>query len=432
MISVEEAFAAVESAVAAGTAGGDRQTGASSYLRPVKTETISLADCVGRVLSRTIESDVDSPPHNKSVMDGFAVQAADIANGVRQFRVLETIIAGSVPTQTVVSGTASRIMTGAPLPEGADSVVMIEMSNLSYSQPTPPQVTLDVPLPFNPGKHQMPQAGNFAKGDTIFTAGHRIRPVDIGLLAEIGAGTVEVAAAVKVAVLPTGDELVDCRERPAASQIRNSNGPLIAAIAESWGCDIVNLGIGVDDRSELVKKISAGLQQDVLILSGGVSAGTMDLVPEVLESLGVKKVFHHVKVKPGKPIFFGVFQTPAGSPTHRCLVFGLPGNPVSSLIGMHLFASTAVAILSGRPLASARPSRFDALLTIAHETRGDRPTYWPGRQVGNDPRSVLPLKWNGSSDLLSLRDAEGLIHFPVKVAPFEPGEAVEFLPFLRQ
>lgn len=430
MISVEEAFAAVEE-IAARLASPDLDgSGSSSPSKRLETETVSLTDAVGRVLCEEVLSDVDSPPHNKSVMDGFAVKSSDIAAGVRDFRVLETIVAGSVPTQTITDGTTSRIMTGAPLPAGADSVVMIEMSNLGYSDPTPPQVTLDVTPPFAKGKHQMPQAGNFAKGDSIFSAGHRIRPVDIGLLAEIGAATVNVFSRVKVAVLPTGDELVDCGDMPAASQIRNSNGPMIAAIAAGWGCEVSNLGIGVDDVEALTAKMTQGLKQDVLILSGGVSAGTLDLVPDVLASLGVEKMFHKVKVKPGKPIFFGVSKTQSESQTHRCLVFGLPGNPVSSLIGMHLFASTAVAILSGRQSTSVRPLRWDATLTAPHQTRGDRPTYWPGRRDRSDPRNVAPLKWNGSSDLLSLRDAEGLIHFPVRESPFEPGDAVEFLPFL--
>jgi molybdopterin molybdotransferase len=414
MISVEEAFVAIETA--------------SSISANRKTETVALPQSVGRVIAKEVFSDVDSPPHNKSVMDGFAVQAADIAAGVRDFRVLETIVAGKLPNQKVIAGTTSRIMTGAPLPEGADSIVMIEMANIGYSDPTPDVVTLSVTLPFPKGRHQMPRAGNFARGQLIFSVGHRIRPVDVGLLAEIGAATVDVYCRTRVSVLPTGDELVDCRSVPAASQIRNSNGPMITAIASGWGCDVAELGIGIDNRAALEAKIDEGLQQDVMILSGGVSAGTMDLVPEVLASMGVEQIFHKVKVKPGKPIFFGVLN----GPTRRCLVFGLPGNPVSSLVGMHLFVSTAVSILSGIPETKARPPRFESLLTEPHQTRGDRPTFWPGRQTGKDPRQVQPLKWNGSSDLLSLRDAEGLIHFPVRETPFGAGDAVKFLPFFPQ
>jgi len=410
MITVEEAYVAVESTVSC-----------------LPSETIGLSKAVGRVLANDVHSDVDSPPHNKSVMDGFAVRAADISAGVTEFRVLETIIAGGLPTAKVTQGTTSRIMTGAPLPDGADSVVMIEMSNLGYTDPTPETVTLNVEGRFSAGKHQMARAGNFASGDLIFKANHRIRPVDIGLLAEVGASNVVVWAQPTIAVLPTGDELVDCSQSPAASQIRNSNGPMIRAIAHQWTSSVTDLGIGVDEIADLESKIITGLKHDVLILTGGVSAGTKDLVPEVLASQGVKTIFHKVKVKPGKPIFFGVADRDGG---RRCYVFGLPGNPVSSLVGMHLFVSTAVRMMTGVAKAAVRPVRLGAILSRTHETRGNRPTYWPGRKCDvADPRLVKALRWNGSSDLLSLREAEGLIYFSVRESPHEAGAKVEFLPF---
>ncbi len=410
MISVEQAFAAIESTVT-----------------PLNGQTVTLSAAVGRVLTEEVRSDVDSPPHDKSVMDGFAVRATDIAAGVTEFRVLETIIAGAVATSEVTPGTTARIMTGAPLPPGADSVVMIEMSNLGYTDPTPETVTLRVEAEFTPGKHRMVRAGNFAKGDLIFATHHLIRPVDIGLLAEIGAADVNVCAQPSIAVLPTGDELVDCAQLPSGAQIRNSNGPMIEAIANRWGAATHNLGIGIDQVDELKQKIAQGIEHDMLILSGGVSAGTMDLVPKVLSGLGVKTVFHKVKVKPGKPIFFGVVEHPN---RRRCYVFGLPGNPVSSLIGMHLFVSTAMRILTGNGKNRLRPQRWGAVLKSEHQTRGDRPTYWPARRCDcNDPRTVEPLRWNGSSDLLSLREAEGLIHFPARQSKYKSGEPVEFLPF---
>jgi len=409
MITVEEAFIAVE---------------ANSARLP--SETIGLSSAVGRVLAKEVRADVDSPPHHKSVMDGFAIRAADIAAGVKDFRVLETIVAGGLPTVEVTEGTTSRIMTGAPMPEGADAVVMIEMSNLGYSDSTPPTVTLSVEGKFTAGKHRMARAGNFANGDLIFAVNHRIRPVDIGLLAEVGASEIDVWSQPTIAVLPTGDELVDCRLLPGASQIRNSNGPMIRAIANQWTQQVTDLGIGVDQKSDLESKINASLKHDVLILTGGVSAGTRDLVPEVLASQGVKTIFHKVKVKPGKPIFFGVAQRGEGG---RCYVFGLPGNPVSSLVGMHLFVATAIRKMTGVAQTALRPVRWSSVLSSDHQTRGNRPTYWPGRRCDNsDPRLVQPLPWNGSSDLLSLREAEGLIHFPVRESAYRAGDTVDFLP----
>ena len=415
MISVEEAFELIEQRVGA--------------LPPLLSETISLSAAVGRVLASPIVSDVDSPPHDKSVMDGFAVASSDIRAGMTHFRVLETIVAGTMPTQTVTSGTTSRIMTGAPMPDGADAVVMVELSNVGYNDPTPDEVTLNWNGPvekFIAGKHAMQRAQNFAKEQTIFPAGHKVRAVDIGLLAEVGAAQLEVSQMPTVAVLPTGDELVDCGLLPGDSQIRNSNGPMLKSICQNMGADVIDLGIGADSADELTAKIKTGLDQDFLLLSGGVSAGTMDLVPGILESRGVVQVFHKVKVKPGKPIFFGVLERDGGKP---CIVFGLPGNPVSSLIGVHLFVSTALRIMTGQ--AVSRPVGQPAVLAKSHQTRGDRPTYWPGRlatESGAAPGAVEPLGWNGSSDLFSLGAAEGLILMAAREETWAAGEQVTYFP----
>lgn len=416
MISVEEAFQLIEQTVGA--------------LPRLQSETIPLSAAVGRVLSKQIVSDVDSPPHDKSVMDGFAVLSDDIRAGVTEFRVLETIVAGTMPTQTVTPGTTSRIMTGAPMPAGADAVVMVELSNVGYNDPTPDKVTLHWNGPiekFAAGKHAMRRAQNFSKDQIIFPAGHKVRAVDVGLLAEVGAAEVEVSLMPTVAVLPTGDELVDCGLLPGDSQIRNSNGPMLAAICQNMGAEVIDLGIGADSVDDLTAKIKRGLEQDFLLLSGGVSAGTMDLVPGILQSLGVVQVFHKVKVKPGKPIFFGVLKRQSGKP---CLVFGLPGNPVSSLIGVHLFVSTALRIMTGH--AVYRPIGRPAVLSSPHETRGDRPTYWPGRLVTESNAAagaVEPLRWNGSSDLFSLGAAEGLILMPAREETWAAGEQVLYFPF---
>lgn len=415
MISVEEAFELIEQRVGS--------------LPPLASETICLSAAVGRVLAREIVSDVDSPPHDKSVMDGFAVVSSDIRAGVTEFRVLETIVAGTMPTQAVSSGTTSRIMTGAPMPEGADAVVMVELSNIGYNDPTPEEVMLNWNGPvetFTAGKHAMQRAQNFAKEQVIFPAGHKVRPVDVGLLAEVGAAEVEVSRKPTVAVLPTGDELVDCGQLPGGAQIRNSNGPMLKAICQNMGAEVVDFSIGADSTEQLTAKIKSGLDQDVLLLSGGVSAGTMDLVPGILKSLGVVQVFHKVKVKPGKPIFFGVLERDGGKP---CIVFGLPGNPVSSLIGVHLFVSTALRIMTGQMVC--RPVGCPAVLSASHQTRGDRPTYWPGRLATESdaaPGAVEPLKWNGSSDLFSLGSAEGLILMPAREETWAAGEQVMYFP----
>ena len=375
-------------------------------------------------------------------MDGFAVRSSDIRAGRTEFQVLETIVAGTMPTQSVAPGTCSRIMTGAPMPVDADAVVMVELSDVGYSDPTPDEVTLKwkgALDEFRAGKHSMRQAENFARGAVMFKRGHQIRPIDVGLLAEVGAAEVKVHGQPSVAIAPTGDELVDCSVKPSPSQIRNSNGPMLRVICESHGLQVIDLGIGADRPEEIEQRIRAGLTHEILLLSGGVSAGTLDLVPGILKACGVEQIFHKVKVKPGKPVFFGVLGRADGS---QCIVFGLPGNPVSSLVGMHLFVSTAIRIMTGAQ--SPRPTSVNAVLTAEHHTRGDRPTYWPVRMVSLDElptdhsvdatanpatRLVEPLPWNGSSDLLALGTAEGLILLPPRDDAWQVGQVVEYFPF---
>jgi molybdopterin molybdotransferase len=417
MISVEDAFQRLAEQVTA-----------------LPGQRTDLSDAVGRVLVENVASDVDSPPHRKSVMDGFAVRSDDLLqgalspenvdNGNRRLKVIETIVAGAWPQFALAAGEAARIMTGAPLPETADAVVMIEDTRQEKVDGQDWVIVETESVP--PGKHLMEQASNFSKGDIVLQAGHRIRPADIGLLAEVGASSFFTGSRPTVAVLPTGDELVGFEQQPGVGQIRNSNGPMLVAMAKQMGLPVTDLGIGRDMQSDLASKIQAGLMQDVLILSGGVSAGLMDLVPRMLSDAGVEEIFHQVAIKPGKPIWFGVQRG-----AHRCVVFGLPGNPVSSLVGFHLFVRTAIRQMESDP--NPLPPRLAAVLASPHETRGDRPTYWPGRWVINDSivRSVEPLIWRGSSDLLALGLADGLIHFPRETNLHQAGAEVQFFPFLR-
>jgi molybdopterin molybdotransferase len=404
MISIEQATTLIDSTAEA-----------------LPTEEISLSDAVGRVLAKEILADVDSPPHRKSVMDGFAVRSDEIKQDCK-LSVIETVIAGGVPTKTVEAGQATRIMTGAPMPEGADAVVMIELTNFDEAAG---QVTIQVDQ-IKPGHHAMDRGTNFQKGATIFEQGHRVRALDIGLLAEVGAANCLVYRRPRVAVLPTGNELVDCGVMPSDGQIRNSNGPMLASMLEHQGLEVSDLGIGLDEPNQLRSSIERGLEHDLLLLSGGVSAGTMDLVPTILNELGVEQVFHKVMVKPGKPIYFGVLRT-----NDRCTyVFGLPGNPVSSLVGCRLFVARAISILMG--VDSIYPQAFKIALSKDHEARGNRPTYWPGRLVGSTTatRMAEPLNWNGSSDLMTLGTAEGLIAFPEGTNVHPVGSEFDFYPLV--
>ena len=378
------------------------------------TEKISLADSVGRILAVDIKSDVDSPPHNKSIMDGFAVRAEDVEQGV-QLKVLETVPAGTVPRHEVVAGTATRIMTGAPLPQGADAVVMIEKTTYEEPQSSDSEswVTLNIET-IQSGQHVMNRASATAAGDTVLKAGHKVRSQDVGLLAECGAAELWAITQPSIAVLPTGDELVSPDQVPGPGMIRNSNGPMLVSLARSQTSKVVDLGVGRDDREQLAEKVERGLQSDFLVLSGGVSAGMLDLVPDVLAEQKVMQVFHKVAVKPGKPIWFGVHK----SDSHTCYVFGLPGNPVSSLVGFNLFVRAALSIVNGRNVN--QPERLShAVLATDHEIRGNRITYWPVRlEYSEITRMAHPVAWRGSSDLRALGTANGL-------GIFEPGKTYE-------
>jgi molybdopterin molybdotransferase len=250
----------------------------------------------------------------------------------------------------------------------------------------------------------------------VLPAGEIIRATHVGLLAELGYVEPLVQRAPRVAILSTGDELVDPSQTPGPGQIRNSNGSLLKALVESAGAETMDLGIARDSEGDLKAKIARGLEADVLMLSGGVSAGVLDLVPQTLTSLGAQEVFHKLKLKPGKPLWFGTRE--------RTLVFGFPGNPVSTLIGFVLFGAPALRALTGDP--SPAPRLFDATLTKPHAQRGDRPTYWPGRLVamGKGSVAVEPLPWKGSADQTAYALADCLIVFPAGDREWQEGEVV--------
>jgi molybdopterin molybdotransferase len=374
-----------------------------------------LAGALGRVLAEPIVSDIDSPPHDKSIVDGYAVIAADITAPGVELIVLEEITAGAVPTRTVERGAASRIMTGAPLPPGADSVVMTEHTLAAGQRVAIMQTTV------KPGQNIMPRAAAMSRGQTILQPGKLLRAIELGLLAEVGRGNVAAIARPTISVAPTGNELVDHTMTPSLSQIRNSNGPMLVALASQAGAVAHDLEIANDDPHELARILETGLADDVLVVSGGVSAGILDLVPKTLEQLGVRQIFHKVNLKPGKPLWFGVRRCGAGQQT---IVFGLPGNPVSSLVCFELFVRPAIQRLSGLPPTGL--PRTSARLAKDHFQRGDRPTYWPAAFHEN---AVRPLGWKGSGDLRTLADANCLAYFPAGDRLFHQGEPIDVLLF---
>ncbi|RIK77695.1 MAG: molybdenum cofactor biosynthesis protein [Planctomycetota bacterium] len=386
-----------------------------AHATPLPPVRVALGDALGCVLAEEVASDVDSPPHDKAMVDGYAVVAADLASGRATLRLLEVITAGEVPRLIVEPGTTTRIMTGAPIPAGADAVVMVERSSIAPDG----RIALDEARTVA-GQNIFRRGRSLVRGQVVLRPGARLRSIEVGALAEVGRGEVQVVRRPSVAVLATGNELVAPSAMPDPGQIRNSNGPMLVAAVREAGATPVDLGIARDDVDDLARLIEAGLAHDVLLLSGGVSAGVLDLVPAVLKSLAVDEVFHKVNLKPGKPLWFG--HKVAG--TLPTLVFGLPGNPVGSLVCFELFVRPVIAKLSGRCDIAAL--RVSATLTKPVAQRGDRPTYFPAAYCEtNAYRRVEPLPWQGSADLATLVQANSLLVLPPGDKTYAEGEPVE-------
>ena len=267
---------------------------------PLDAVTLPLCDVLGLTLAEDIAAAEDSPPFDKSLMDGFAVRAADVANGFVSLKVVEVVTAGRVPSKPVGSGEATQIMTGAPIPKGADLVVKIEetLPDINSVHVTTKSVT--------PGTNILRRGTSVCAGAVVLKAGMKLNGSRIGALAELGRAVVKVHRRPTVAVLATGDELVPIDETPGPGQIRNSNEAMLCAQIEAAGAIPIPFGVARDNRAELRAKIQEGLQCDMLVLSGGVSAGMLDLVPSELSKMCVHEVFHQVALKPGKPVWFGV------------------------------------------------------------------------------------------------------------------------------
>ncbi|MEO6811782.1 MAG: gephyrin-like molybdotransferase Glp [Isosphaeraceae bacterium] len=389
---------------------------------PLPPRRFGLAEALGCILAEDVVADRDWPPFDKALMDGYAVRTADLTEVGQTLRIGEEITAGRVPSRPLAVGEAALVMTGAPMPEGADAVVMIEQAKVGDDG----LVRFDGPL-IAAGKNVMPLGLEMRAGDALLRRGDRLNAARLGLLASVGKAEVLVAPRPRIAIVPTGDELVEPDQEPGPGQIRNSNGTLLQALAQGSDARAELLPIAPDEIDGLQALLKRGLAADVLLTTGGVSAGNRDLVPDSLAALGVERVFHKVRLKPGKPIWFGVGpRRDDGSPGP--LVFGLPGNPVSGLVGFLLFVRPALAVLRGRETAMAPLPRYR--LALGFEHKGDRPTYHPARLVaGPDGQEVEPLAWAGSSDLRTVTKADGFVVFPAGDRSYSLREQVEFLPF---
>jgi molybdopterin molybdotransferase len=364
-------------------------------LAPIDTPLTPSA--LGLVLAEDVAADIDMPPFDKALMDGYAVRCADLKDGTANLPVQAEVMAGQL-APVLLAGHAIRIMTGAPVPAGADAVVQIE-----HTQGLPNDLVGIRTKQPRPGHSILPRGREMKARDIVLSAGALLGPAQLGLLALVGRAEVRAVPAPRICILATGDELVEAPRAPGPGQLRNSNGPMLTAQAVRAGALPHYLGIARDDATTLRSMLSEGLESPILVVSGGVSAGKMDLTPGALQELGVTPHFHQVEMKPGKPLFFGT--------RGETLVFGLPGNPVSSYCCFELFVRPAIRKLAGA--TNPEPRWMQAELVDEHKYSSDRPIYHPARleNVGG-MNQVRLLPWFGSPDLRALSQANSFLHLP--------------------
>jgi molybdopterin molybdotransferase len=376
-------------------------------------EKISILDALGRVLGEDIVAERDNPPWNNSAMDGFAVRWEDIKqeHAIQKpvsLTVIEDVPAGKMPTQSVGPGQAIRIMTGAPIPKGADTVLKVE-----DTEHTPNSVR--VFKPEAQGANIRPQGEDVKKGECIIAKGTQIRPGEAGMLAILAKSFVFVYQRPRVAILSTGDELADLDERFSEEKIINSNSYGIAAAVQEAGGIPFLLGIARDTPAALKEKMSHGLTADILVLSGGVSMGDYDFTKTVFHELGAEMNFWKLAIRPGQPLAFGKIQGK--------LAFGLPGNPVSSMVTFEQLVRPAMLKMSGH-LTYGRPV-LQAIFQEKFSKRTDRRHFLRG--VLTQEEGVFKVRTTGaqgSGILTSMVKANCLIDIPVEVERVSPGDLV--------
>lgn len=376
------------------------------------TESCAVGpELVGSFLAESIIAEHDSPPFDKSLMDGYAVRSADCQVAGVQLQLVNEIAAGDGQAFSLATGQAARIFTGAPIPDGADAVVMQERATAVSDN----EVLINIGS-ISRGTFILRRGTELRADESIFEPGQPLTSAAVGLLATLGKATVQRYRHPRVSILPTGSELLEPGQPMRPGAIYNSNGPMLAAMAAKTKAIPKLWPVAGDDAGLLQTAIQTALEEaDILVLSGGVSVGKHDLVAPTLARLGVEIHFHKLRMKPGKPLLFGTLQ--------EKLIFGLPGNPVSSLVGFELFVIPAIRKLMGWADPNLELSRLP--LKTSLETENDRPTYHPAVICHGDqgPR-VAGLDWFGSGDLRTLTKANCLIVLPEGRVRFKAGDIV--------
>jgi molybdopterin molybdotransferase len=390
-------------------------------------ETVELGDAPGRVLAKAVHAERDQPPFARSTRDGYAVLSADVAAG-RAMRVIGSVRAGEQWSGDVArEGKAIEIMTGAPLPEGADAVLMVEHAESGADgllRAAPGRVLAA-------GENVVPQGAEARQGAKVLPVGRRVGAPEVALAANCGCAQLEVFERAKVAIVATGDELVELEASPAPGQIRNSNSHALKAMVSEEGGFGGRLRIARDTREDLIERICQGSMRDLLILSGGVSMGKYDLVEQILHEHEAEFFFTGAWIQPGKPVVFGRIPK-TGRPAPKPLTgewtyfFGLPGNPVSTEVCFRLFVAPMLRALCGQ--TEIAPRFIEARL--AEDVKGGtRVTRFLPAVVESDWKhvTVRAVPWQGSGDLAANARANGFVVLPNGVEKFAAGEGVRVL-----
>ncbi|HEV7474375.1 MAG TPA: gephyrin-like molybdotransferase Glp [Pyrinomonadaceae bacterium] len=378
----------------------------------LETESINLCDARGRILAEDIAADSDLPPFDRSQMDGYAVRASDVQSVPARLKIVGESAAGRGWHYELKAGEAVRIMTGAPVPVGADSVQQVELTRDVGTD------EVEIVEAVIAGRSIVKRGNEIKSGQTVLKAGERVTAAMMTVLASFGYAEVSVGRQPKVAVLATGSELVATDKKPGKDQIRDSNNLTIGAYAEMAGALVERLPLAGDDTALLMQQIAeAAKRSDLVITSGGVSVGAYDFTKPALRELGAEIFFERVALRPGKPT---VFARLPGS----VLFFGLPGNPISVSVTFNLFARAAILALQGAKNSSL--AEDSAVLTRAVKGAGERENYLPAQLLttADGKLTAEPLRWGGSSDFVGFVRATSLIVVPSGTSMLEAGTIV--------
>jgi molybdopterin molybdotransferase len=395
----------------------------ASTLHPRRQELTSLVSSIGRVLAEPITADRDFPSFPRAARDGYALRAEDLKELPARLHVITEIRAGapSDPRLRIERGMAAAIMTGAAAPPGADAVVMVEHTSRTQSQ-------IEVTKQVEPGENIAPIGSEAKRGDLLLSPGRIVDHTAIALAAAVGKTHVLVYSKPRIAILPTGDEVVDISAQPSANQIRNSNSYSLAAQVVEAGGEPLLLPIAPDEPTRLKELIGEGFEADLLLISGGVSMGKYDLVEVVLEEFHAEFIFTSVQIQPGKPLVFGRIENPALEKLPRAhkYFFGLPGNPVSTMVTFALFARTVVEGLAGmipRKLVFLQAKAKTEIRTKTGLTR-----FLPAVLCGEfDQVEVELAGWKGSGDIAAASRANCFVVIPPDTDRIPAGDWVSIL-----